>query len=73
MIYTTPWCGWCRKTLAWLDSHGVDYENRDIESDPRAREELLAKTGSTSIPVVEVDGRVIRGYSPRKMEQLLDL
>ncbi len=73
VIYTTTWCGWCRKTLAWLDARGVDYDNRDIESDPRAREELIAKTGSTSIPVVEVDGRIIRGYSPGKMQRLLEL
>ena len=73
VIYTAPWCGWCRKTLAWLDARGVDYDNRDIEADPSAREELIAKSGSTSIPVVEVDGQLIRGYSPAKMQHLLEL
>ena len=73
VIYTAPWCGWCQKTIAWLDARGVDYDNRDIDADPRARDELIAKTGGTSIPVVDVDGQIIRGYSPGKMKHLLQL
>jgi glutaredoxin-like YruB-family protein len=71
VVYTTSWCGWCRKTLAFLTEEGVDFENRDIEADDAWREELLEKTGSTSIPVVEIDGKIIRGYDPKRMAQLL--
>jgi glutaredoxin len=73
VVYTTPWCGWCRKTIAWLDEAGVDYENRDIEANPVFRAELLAKTGATSIPMVEIDGQVVRGFSPGRMSELLEL
>ena len=73
VVYTTSWCGWCRKTMAWLDEAGVDYENRDIEANPLYRAELLAKTGATSIPMVEIDGRVVRGFSPGRMSELLEL
>jgi glutaredoxin-like YruB-family protein len=72
VVYTTSWCGWCRKTLAYLDQNGVDYENRDIEADDAWREELEEKTGSTSIPVVEIDGEIIRGYDPGRMRKLLE-
>ena len=72
IVYTTSWCGWCRKTLAFLDKNGVDYENRDIEADDAWRDELEEKTGSTSIPVVEIDGEIIRGYDPARMRQLLE-
>ena len=71
VVYTAPWCGWCRKTLAFLNQQGVDFENRDIEADDTWREELLEKTGGTSIPVVEIDGQLIRGYDPQRMAQLL--
>ena len=72
-VFTAPWCGWCRKTLAWLDQRGVTYVNKDIEAAPRHREELIRKTGRTTIPVVEIDGALIRGYSPGKMENALGL
>jgi glutaredoxin len=71
VVYTTPWCGWCRKTLAWLDRRGIDYENRDIEANDRNRSELIEKTGRTSIPVVEIDGELIRGFNPSRMGELL--
>jgi len=71
VVYTTSWCGWCRKTLAFLNQQGVEFENRDIEEDESYREELLEKTGGTSIPVVEIDGQIIRGYDPQRMAQLL--
>jgi len=71
VVYTTSWCGWCRKTIAWLNEQGVDYENRDIERNPAWRDELIEKTGGTSIPVVEIDGELIRGFSPGRMAELL--
>jgi glutaredoxin-like YruB-family protein len=71
VVYTTSWCGWCRKTVAYLTEQGVAFENRDIEAEDMWREELLEKTGATSIPVVEIDGQIIRGYDPGRMAQLL--
>jgi glutaredoxin len=71
VVYTTSWCGWCRKTMAWLNEKGVPYENRDIERNPAFRDELVEKTGGTSIPVVEIDGELIRGFSPGRMAELL--
>jgi glutaredoxin len=72
VVYTTSWCGWCRKTVAYLTEQGVAFENRDIEAEDMWREELLEKTGGTSIPVVEIDGQIIRGYDPVRMAQLLE-
>lgn len=71
IVYTTSWCGWCRKTLAYLTQQGVPFENRDIEAEEMWRDELLEKTGGTSIPVVEIDGQIVRGYDPQRMAQLL--
>ena len=71
VVYTTTWCGWCRKTLAFLDERGVRYVNKDIEANDWNREELIEKTGRTSIPVVEINGELIRGFNADRMEQLL--
>ena len=71
VVYTTAWCGWCRKTLTFLDERGVRYVNKDIEANDWNRDELIEKTGRTSIPVVEIDGEIIRGYDASRMEQLL--
>lgn len=70
-VYTAPWCGWCRKTLAWLDEHDVTYTNKDIEANADYAAELEEKSGGRSIPFVEIDGTQIRGFSPGEMAALL--
>jgi glutaredoxin len=71
-VYTAPWCGWCRKTLAWLDERDVDYTNKNIEESEEFAAELVQKSGSRSIPFVEIDGTQIRGYNPNEMAALLE-
>lgn len=71
VVYSAPWCGWCRRTLAWLDAKGVAYENRDIDADPAWKQELREKTGRTAIPVVQIGDTLVRGYSPERWEDLL--
>jgi glutaredoxin len=71
VVYTTSWCPWCRKTLAWLDEQGVAYVNKDIERNLAWRRELIEKTGQAAIPVVEIEGEIIRGFDPERMKELL--
>ena len=49
-----------RKHAGFLDGYlvnrnGIAYDNRDIEQDREANEELRRKTGSTGVPVLEID------------------
>ena len=67
---TTTWCGWCRKTIAHLDQNGIRYDNRDIERDRAAYADLKRKTGSTAVPVIEIDGEIVRGFDRDRIEVL---
>ena len=71
VIYTTSWCGWCKKTRAWLDTKGIDYENRDVEENAAWAEEIHDLTGSGGVPVIVIDGEVIKGFNQAQMEKLL--
>ncbi len=71
VIYTTSWCGWCKKTRAWLDTKGIDYENRDVEENAAWAEEIHDLTGSGGVPVIVIDGEVIKGFDQAQMEKLL--
>jgi glutaredoxin len=71
VVYSTSWCGWCRRTIAWLDENRIAYVNKDIERDDRWRAELIEKTGRTTIPVVEIGGQLVQGFDPERMDELL--
>jgi glutaredoxin len=51
---------------------GVSLVEHDIERDPQKREEMIAKSGSRGVPVVDIEGIVIRGYSPEAMRQAIE-
>jgi glutaredoxin len=74
VLYTTSWCGWCKKTRSWLDGQGVQYVDKDVERDSDAAAEMRELTGGDSgVPVVVIDGEVIQGFNQRKMQSLLKI
>ena len=70
ILYSADWCGWCKKAKKHLDRKGINYEIRDIDR-PHYLEELVAKTGQKGIPVLDVGGRVVTGFSPDEYDQLI--
>jgi glutaredoxin len=51
---------------------GVSLIEHDIEKDPQKREEMMAKSGSRGVPVVDIEGIIIRGYSPDAMKDAIE-
>ncbi len=55
-----------------MRSLGVDLVEYDIDKDKGRREELQQKTGRTSVPVIDIEGTIIRGYNPDAIQAALD-
>lgn len=76
IIYGAEWCGACHQAAAYCRTKGIPFVEKDIESDPAAAKEMsekLAKNGLPrgSIPVIDVRGKVIVGFSPQSLESAL--
>jgi glutaredoxin 3 len=63
VMYTTPWCGYCRRAKALLEERGIPYEEIDLDDDPAFRQRLFDLTGGWTVPQIVVDGRPIGGYA----------
>ena len=72
ILYQTSWCPYCTKARAYLKEMGVSLVEYDIEREPEKRQEMMAKSGSTGVPVVDIEGIVIRGYSPEAMRMAIE-
>lgn len=73
ILYMTSWCPYCvkaRNFLRSLDVHLIEY---DIERDKDGRQEMLSKSGgSTGVPLVDVEGTIIRGYNPDALKTAVE-
>ncbi|WP_347927937.1 glutaredoxin family protein [Pseudomonas helvetica] len=63
VLYATDWCGYCKLTRHFLDQKGIPYREFDIEKDAEARKTYEA-LGGRGIPMLDVNGTLIRGYEP---------
>ncbi len=55
-----------------MRSLGVDFVEYNIDKDKGRRDELKQKTGRTSVPVIDIEGTLIRGYNPEAITAALD-
>jgi len=77
MLYTAPWCGFCKKAAAHLRSRGISFEERDIDSDRSAAVELSRKLrqaglSGSGIPVLDIAGTIVIGFKKDRIDRLLD-
>jgi glutaredoxin 3 len=60
-IYTTPWCGYCARAKALLDSKGAKYDEMDVMEDEAKRSEMRSRSKRTSVPQIFINGEHIGG------------
>ncbi|MFJ7883713.1 glutaredoxin family protein [Pseudomonas sp. NPDC096917] len=63
VLYSTPWCGYCKATRRFLDQKGIAFKEFDIEKDPAARQAYEA-LGGRGIPILDVNGTLLRDFNP---------
>ncbi len=69
VLYATSWCGYCEKTRKLFEKNNIAYTEYDIEESSSANKEFK-KLGGKGIPLVVVDGDIVRGYDPKRILSL---
>jgi len=72
-MYMTSWCGYCKQAGAYIRSLGVNLVQYDIEAEPDRKAEMKQKSGgSTAIPLIDIEGTIIRGYNPSAIKAAVE-
>lgn len=60
-MYSTPWCGYCRRLKSQLSREGISFAEVDIEADPAAADYVMSVNGGNqTVPtVVFADGTAL--------------
>ena len=69
-VYSTQYCQYCRMAKAFLDKHGVPYENIDVGADSKAAEKMIELSGQRGVPVIVVNNEVIVGFDSQRLNEL---
>lgn len=51
---------------------GVSLTEYNIEKEPQRRAEMMAKSGTRGVPVIDIEGIIIPGYSPEAMKAAIE-
>ena len=73
IIYTTPSCVYCKTAKAFFKENNVAFEEKDVASDVKARDEMVKKSGMMAVPVIDVNGSIVIGFDKPKLSQLLNI
>lgn len=72
-MYSTPWCGYCRRLKGTLNREGITFDEVDIEADPQAAEVVMQLNGgNATVPtLVFSDGASMTNPSPDQVKDKL--
>ena len=73
IIYSTPTCVYCKMAKEFFAKNNAAYEEHDVASDMKAREEMVNKSHQLGVPVIDIDNTIIVGFDQKALEGLLGL
>jgi mycoredoxin len=73
IMYTTPWCGFCRNLKKQLARDGIEMTEVDIEQDPAAAQFVMSVNGGNqTVPTVVLpDGTTLVNPSAAQVRERL--
>jgi mycoredoxin len=70
-MYSTPWCGYCRRQKSQMEREGIAYTEIDIEADPTAADYVMqVNGGNQTVPtLVFPDGTALTNPSLAQVKE----
>jgi glutaredoxin 3 len=62
VMYSTGWCPYCQRARNFLGLKNLGYEEIDVESDPKLREEMKARSGRSTVPQIFIGETHVGGF-----------
>ena len=69
-LYTTTWCGYCKRAKAYLQARGTPFQEIDVETSAQGQREFQA-LGGRGVPVILVGNQRMDGYSEGTLAGML--
>lgn len=72
-IYSTPVCPYCDMAKKYFREKNITYEEFDVSTDEKARNEMFEKSQQMGVPVIDINGEIIIGFNRPAIDEALKL
>jgi len=72
VMYSTAWCGVCKRARAYFQEKGIEFQELDVDEDPQARADYEMLNPRRSVPTMKIGDEVVVGFSAAAVERALD-
>jgi len=72
-IYTTDTCVFCHQAKEYFKEKGIEYEEINLSENSDKVQELFQISGGMGVPVIIIEGRVIRGFDREQIDEALGM
>lgn len=72
-IYTTPSCKYCGAVKEFFKENNVSYEEYNVASDEKRRDEMIELSGQMGVPVITIDNDLVIGFNKPVLSELLEV
>ena len=73
IVYSTPTCPYCVKAKEFLKNNNIEFENIDVSANQDKAQEMIGKSGQMSVPVLDIDGKIIIGFDKAAINKELNI
>jgi glutaredoxin 3 len=70
-IYSTPTCVYCKMAKEFFKKNNVAYEEFNVATDMKARQDMVNASHQLGVPVIKVDDQVIVGFDKETLVAVL--
>ena len=72
-IYSTPTCGYCEMVKEFFKEKKIDYAEKDVSIDDKAREEMVDRSHQMGVPVIDIEGEIFVGFDKDALSNALGI
>ena len=70
VMYSTTWCGVCKKAKKYMANNGIRYKEYDIEKNSNVHRKFKS-LGGNGMPLIVVGKQKMSGFSASRLESML--
>jgi glutaredoxin len=69
VMYSTSWCGHCKRARRYFQANGIGFDEYDVETSAKGKRDY-SRLGAGGVPVILVGDQRLNGFSPAAFERV---